>query len=101
MAPPSPEDTRYNVETLPPDLKTPAGYLFGAVGEVTSLVGSFSDPERQAFCTGPNTSIPKRPLYIITFLASALWADGQVKKDRLKQTKFLFENAHAGSRTST
>ena len=25
------------------------GYLFGAVGEVTSIVGSFSDPEQQAF----------------------------------------------------
>ena len=80
MAPSSPQDTRYNVEALPPDLKTPAGYLFGAVGEVTNLVGSFSDPEHQAFYAGPITNIPKRPLYIITFLASALWADGQVKK---------------------
>ena len=25
------------------------GYLFGAVGEVISIVGSFSDPEQQAF----------------------------------------------------
>jgi len=69
------EDSR--IRWRRPHLRTP-GYLFGAVGEVTNLVGSFSDPERQAFYTGPNTSIPKRPLYIITFLASALWADGQV-----------------------
>ena len=27
------------------------GYLFGAVGEVISIVGSFSDPEQQAFYT--------------------------------------------------
>ena len=57
------------------------GYLFGAVGEVTSLVGAFADPERQAFFS-LNTDVPKRPLYIVTFSASALWADGQVARCR-------------------
>ena len=58
-------------------LQTP-GYLFGAVGEVTSLAAAFADPERQAFFEGPNSNVPKRQLYIVTFSASALWADGQV-----------------------
>ena len=79
MASPSPQDPRY-VEAPPLAagyLQTP-GYLFGAVGEVTSLVAAFSDPERQAFFEGPASNVPKRQLYIVTFSASALWADGQV-----------------------
>ena len=80
MASPSPQDTRYVEAPLllaAGHLQTP-GYLFGAVGEVTSRVAAFSDPERQAFFEGPTSNVPKRPLYIVTFSASALWADGQV-----------------------
>ena len=45
---------------------------------MTSFVGTFSDPERQAFFNPNSHDVPKRPLYIVTFSASALWADGQV-----------------------
>ena len=45
---------------------------------MTSFVGTFSDPERQAFFNPNNHDVLKRPLYIVTFSASALWADGQV-----------------------
>ena len=68
------------------------GYLFGAVGEVTSIVGSFSDPEQQAFYTTDqkweffleislsleSRPVPKRLLYIVKFPATSLWASKQV-----------------------
>jgi len=60
-----------------PHLRTP-GYLFGAVGEVTSIVGSFSDPEQQAFYNSDQRPVPKRLLYIVKFPAASLWANEQV-----------------------
>jgi len=73
-----------------PHLRTP-GYLFGSVGEVTSLVGAFSDPERQTFFEGPTSVVPKRPLYIVTFSASALWADGQVPGPQHSVTAEIYQ----------
>ena len=78
-------------------LQTLPGYLFGAVGEVSSFVGAFSDPERQAFFNPNNNDVPKRPLYIVTFSASALWADGQVPIYP-KHRKAKIYSFHAGSR---
>ena len=69
------EDSR--IRWRRPHLRTP-GYLFGALGEITCFVGVFPDPERQAFFNPNSDAVPKRPLYIVTFAASALWAGGQV-----------------------
>jgi len=65
--------------------------LFGAVGEVTSLVAAFADPERQAFFEGPASNVPKRQLYIVTFSASALWADGQVPGPQHSVTAEIYQ----------
>ena len=50
-----------------PHLRTP-GYLFGSLGVVERILGSFPNPEYEAFKFGGNTTSAQQPLYLVSFL---------------------------------
>ena len=56
-----------------PHIRTP-GYLFGSVGVVERVLGTFPDPEHAAFQFGGNTTSPSQTLYLVTFTQEDLWA---------------------------
>ena len=64
------EDTR--LRWRKPHIRTP-GYLFGSVGVVERILGTFPDPERAAFQFGGNTSRESQPLYLVSFSQAELW----------------------------
>ena len=51
-----------------PHLRTP-GYVFGAIGVIERVAGSFNDPEFMAF----RGTARAEPLYRVRFELSALW----------------------------
>ena len=55
-----------------PHLRTP-GYLFGTVGIVERILGSFPNPEYAAFKFGGNISSAQQPLYLVSFSQGDLW----------------------------
>lgn len=72
---------RVRVKSLNPPghVRSPA-YIRGKVGRVERVHGAFRNPESLAY---GGDGLPRRPLYLVGFRQTDVWADYPVPKDRL------------------